>query len=578
VLDTADVFPLDKTETIDTDGDGIGNNADTDDDADGVLDTADAFPLDKTETLDTDADGVGNNTDTDDDADGVLDTADVFPLDKTETIDTDGDGIGNNADTDDDADGVLDTADAFPLDKTETLDTDADGIGNNADTDDDGDGVADDSDAFPLDSAETLDTDADGIGNNADTDDDGDSVLDTADAFPLDKTETLDTDRDGIGNNTDTDDDADGVADDVDVFPLDERLSSGMITADTTWASDQDVFINGTVQVGYGATLKIERGATVYGNSGSLEVFGTLNVLGVFGDEVEIIELHVVPKGTESENFQINIVYADISGGSIYSPTGNAIYGSLKLTRSKLKFASGKYIYLWYPTSDVFIEFNQFLEGSRISVGHRDANVYIKNNVFLDYTAPVITNWAANNDTKTVVEENSFLAAGSAAVELRTDYSSAGMVATRNYWGTTDDAAIQAAILDKNDNFSRAGVIEYLPILELENEKTAAVRADAVSENGALFDSDGDGVFDDADIFDLDYSESLDTDLDGVGNNADDDDDGDGVTDRSDAFPLDKTETLDTDGDGIGNNTDSDDDGDGVADGSDAFRWTLEKH
>ena len=73
-----------------------------------VLDTADAFPLDKTETLDTDADGIGNNADTDDDADGVLDTADAFPLDKTETLD-------NNADTDDDGDSVLDTADAFPL-------------------------------------------------------------------------------------------------------------------------------------------------------------------------------------------------------------------------------------------------------------------------------------------------------------------------------------------------------------------------------------------------------------------------------------------------------------------------------
>ena len=60
-----------------------------------------------------------NNADKDDDADGVLDTADAFPLDKTETLDTDGDRIGNNADTDDDdrwSKIVLDTVDAFPLD------------------------------------------------------------------------------------------------------------------------------------------------------------------------------------------------------------------------------------------------------------------------------------------------------------------------------------------------------------------------------------------------------------------------------------------------------------------------------
>ena len=46
----------------------------------------------------------------------------------------------------------------------------------------------------------------------------------------------------------------------------------------------------------------------------------------------------------------------------------------------------------------------------------------------------------------------------------------------------------------------------------------------------------------------------------------DTDDDGDGVADGKDAFSLDATETLDTDGDGIGNNADADDDGNGVLD------------
>ena len=34
------------SESVDTDGDGVGNNADPDDDNDGVEDGADAFPLD----------------------------------------------------------------------------------------------------------------------------------------------------------------------------------------------------------------------------------------------------------------------------------------------------------------------------------------------------------------------------------------------------------------------------------------------------------------------------------------------------------------------------------------------------
>ena len=62
-------------------GDGIGDNADTDDDGDGV---------------DLDGDGIGNNADTDDDGDGVDDSKDVFPEDATEWEDANGDGLGDN--------------------------------------------------------------------------------------------------------------------------------------------------------------------------------------------------------------------------------------------------------------------------------------------------------------------------------------------------------------------------------------------------------------------------------------------------------------------------------------------------
>ncbi|WP_281557857.1 immunoglobulin-like domain-containing protein [Thalassomonas sp. RHCl1] len=99
----------------DTDGDGIGDNADTDDDNDGVDDSDDAFPLDASEDTDTDGDGIGDNADSDDDNDGVDDLNDAFPNDPSETTDTDGDGVGNNADTDDDGDGILDEDDNEPL-------------------------------------------------------------------------------------------------------------------------------------------------------------------------------------------------------------------------------------------------------------------------------------------------------------------------------------------------------------------------------------------------------------------------------------------------------------------------------
>ena len=274
VPDSTDAFPLDPTESVDTDGDGIGNNADPDDDNDGVTDTQEA--TDGTDPLDADTDNDGLNdgdeqtagTDPlnpDTDGDGVQDGSDAFPLDPTESVDTDGDGIGNNADPDDDNDGVTDTqeaidgtdpldadtdndgvqdgTDAFPLDPTESVDTDGDGIANGIDDDDDNDGIPDDQDSFPNDATESIDTDGDGIGNNLDTDDDGDGVEDiqlsvdlglinsgtvtfTFDVFPLDPTEQYDSDGDGIGNNADNDDDNDGVVDEEDLFPYNPNESN----------------------------------------------------------------------------------------------------------------------------------------------------------------------------------------------------------------------------------------------------------------------------------------------------------------------------------------------------------------
>lgn len=162
------------------------NPALVDSDDDGVPDEEDAFPSDSLEWLDTDGDGIGNNADTGDDDDGFEDSKDDFPLDSSEWLDTDGDGTGNNADSDDDNDGFADTNDEFPLDDSEWLDTDGDGIGNNADPDDDNDSFADVNDDFPLDDSEWLDTDGDGIGNNADPNDDNDRLADVDDPRPLD--------------------------------------------------------------------------------------------------------------------------------------------------------------------------------------------------------------------------------------------------------------------------------------------------------------------------------------------------------------------------------------------------------
>jgi Zn-dependent metalloprotease len=91
-------------------------------------------------------------------------------------------------------------------------------------------------------------------------------------------------------------------------------------------------------------------------------------------------------------------------------------------------------------------------------------------------------------------------------------------------------------------------------------------------------DYDNDGYENSVDAFPNNPNEWLDTDFDGIGNNADPDDDGDGVLDEQDVFPLNILEWQDFDQDGIGDNSDNDDDNDGVVDSLDNFpldssRW-----
>ena len=160
VGDNADIFPFNGNENADNDGDNIGNNADEDDDNDGLNDIAesiigtdpfnsntdgddsndleDAYPLNPEESLNSDGDALGNNADPDDDNDGLSDSEEI--------------NLGTAPlNPDSDNDGISDLNDAFPLNASESSDNDNDGIGNNEDTDDDNDNVLDTDDPAPFD-------------------------------------------------------------------------------------------------------------------------------------------------------------------------------------------------------------------------------------------------------------------------------------------------------------------------------------------------------------------------------------------------------------------------------------------
>ena len=118
---------LNQTRLVDTDGDGLVDRVDRDDDNDGVGDNSDQCPTGETGwTSDsfTDKDGDGcrdAGEDTDDDNDGVGDSSDQCPIGETgwtsdSSTDNDGDGCHDESkDIDDDGDGLIEIATAAEL-------------------------------------------------------------------------------------------------------------------------------------------------------------------------------------------------------------------------------------------------------------------------------------------------------------------------------------------------------------------------------------------------------------------------------------------------------------------------------
>lgn len=90
--ENSDPLEFDLLVLRDSDGDGLPDADEYDDDNDGVSDSEDVFPKDASESRDTDGDGIGDNRDEDADNDGVADEDDAYPLDRLCYVASDGDG------------------------------------------------------------------------------------------------------------------------------------------------------------------------------------------------------------------------------------------------------------------------------------------------------------------------------------------------------------------------------------------------------------------------------------------------------------------------------------------------------
>ena len=468
----------------------------------------------------------------------------------------------------------------------------------------------DSDDAFPLDPAETLDSDGDGVGDNSDptpngedTDSDGDGVPDTEDAFPNDSSETLDTDGDGIGNNADTDDDGDGYPDTRSIAgPLVDAGATSVCgtNADGYWCEvgdPNDAYLQTDAPNAYGTELAVgidraclltDNGLNCWGSGAGLEPslseasslsgyarhFCALDsdnahCWGLNVSQTFISDVALVAAG---DGFTCAVA-SGLNNAQCWSTSGTpltghftdnstALYAGKDLVCAKGSFQEDEFINCWKPSG---MDSPRRLYGAGIaavSVGS-EACIADQDGVTCLVNEPGTTNF---NPVTYPDLATSRLVAGDG-------FTCAEINGVLDCWGDGSDLETR---LEGRTVAAPAVAYDAFP---LDASEWLDSDGDGVGNN-ADNDDDNDSVSDNEDAFPLDNSESLDTDGDGIGNNTDSDDDGDGVADGSDAFPLDSGETLDTDGDGLGNNTDDDDDGDGfsdqdeLAEGSDPLNTT----
>lgn len=255
----------------DSDDDGIADDADIDDDNDGILDTVEDANADNdnnplTNPTDSDGDGIYNYLDLDSDGDGIPDNIEAqttsgyiapnsaYDMDGLDTaypggltpVNTDGTDEVDYLDTDSDNEGGSDTVEAG---LTLNGNVGNNGLDNNIDTSDDYsdvNGTINDPSSLPdadgdentvgdvdfRDAISTGDNDGDGVDDATDLDDDNDGILDTIEGT------LLDTDNDGMLNYLDLDSDGDGIPDNIEAQETNTYISPNADSAATYTANN----------------------------------------------------------------------------------------------------------------------------------------------------------------------------------------------------------------------------------------------------------------------------------------------------------------------------------------------------
>lgn len=578
VINVLDAFPEDSQESRDSDGDKIGDNADDDDDGDGILDDAgdgfldedddldgvmnelDALPNDATETLDTDGDGIGNNLDTDDDGDGQLDIYDPSPLDK--------DVVAVSSDEQD----VLDTGAIYIYERTgnqweriaqftvKEEDT-FDGLLYGTSVDIHKNTIA----------ISSLSNNHYGSVNVLFKDTTGDwksqFVQNTGGAFDLEEKKTLTafdpSTEDFFGQSV-------AVYGNTLVVGSDASDNSESSTG-SVYVYTRDINANWNIQAkllpsdpkkfaGFGVSVDLYKNKLIVGadnadasatddNKGAAYIFSR-DVQGKWTQQEKLI----ASDGVANDKFGHSV--------ALYEPI--AVVGSwakaADISLAPAVHQGAAYVYQkdlndsWAEvdviSSTISSNFNNF--GFSVGVTSIDG---LSDYWIASGTPQILANDTGelqiSDDIGSLIDSDG----DSTANASDTDHDNDGIP------NVNDRFPFDATAFSDVDMDGFPDSLDQFP-----NNATESYDTDSDGLGNNLdTDDDNDGQTDEiefrfgSDPYDASsMASTVDTD-------------GDGVIDANDAFPTDPTETIDTDGDGLGNNTDTDDDNDGVLDDNDAF-------
>jgi hypothetical protein len=241
--------------------------------------------------------------------------------------------------------------------------------------------------------------------------------------------------------------------------------------------------LTNTIQIAGGVTVEVEAGVVIDGSLTNLMflVQGELLVKGTQSNPVRLTGKPRAFFSNEGAKASAKIDLSGISfegGGAIMPPSGNAGYSTFTMRFCEIVNVSG-YSYIWYPSGTSIVEFNSFKNSAGFSVGF-DARtssesgykrVVFRNNLFSGPSTSGywIQSWAAYGSALEV-EENSFLGGPYNALSLR--YDSGKIIASRNFWGTSDSSRIQDMVTDQNDSLSYGSTIDVSSPLALPSVST----------------------------------------------------------------------------------------------------------